>query len=179
MKILIISTNAEPLHSFEFVKPIEKILKENNVSFSTKHYSELTDKDLENAGKIIITGTSLKDNQFIKDIKNFDWIKTFEKPILGICAGMQIISLVFGAEIKRKTEIGFYREKFIKKFLSLEGEQEVYHLHDNYTTIPDNSDYFTEGKIPQAIKHRLKDIYGVLFHPEVRNKALIEEFIKV
>ena len=37
---------------------------------------------------------------------------------------------------------------------------------------------FTKSKIPQAIKHKEKKIYGVLFHPEVRNKELILNFVK-
>lgn len=177
--ILIISTNSEPLHELEFVKPIEKILSENEISFSIKHYSKLTEKDLQGEKKIIICGTSLKDNKFIKEINKFQWIKNFNKPILGICAGMQIISLIFGAKLKTKTEIGFYKENFTKDFLSLIGEHEVYHLHNNYATLPKDFISFTKSEIPQAIKHKTKDIYGVLFHPEVRNKILIEEFVKI
>jgi GMP synthase-like glutamine amidotransferase len=31
----------------------------------------------------------------------------------------------------------------------------------------------------QAIKHKQKDIFGVLFHPEVRNREIIERFVHV
>lgn len=171
--ILLISTCKDKLHELEFVKPIEKILQKN---FKTVHYSKLTKLDLEKAEKIIICGTSLQDNEFSNHLKDFSWIKTIDKPILGICAGIQIISLIFGAKLKSKTEIGYYKEKFTKPFLSLDGEQEVYHLHNNYTTLPKSFEKFTDSKIPQAIKHKQKEIYGGLFHPEVRNKKLIEEF---
>lgn len=177
--ILIISTNSESLHNSEFVKPIEKILSENKIQFKTIHYSKLKSTDLASANKIIISGTSLQDNKFLKDIKKFEFIKTIDKPILGICAGMQIISLIFGAKIKSKTEIGFYKEDFTKEFLSLMGEHEVYRLHNNYTTLPKNFNTFTDGKTPQAIKHKTKEIYGVLFHPEVRNRKLIEKFASI
>jgi phosphoribosylformylglycinamidine (FGAM) synthase-like amidotransferase family enzyme len=33
-------------------------------------------------------------------VEKFDWVKTFGKPILGICAGMQTISLVFDVALK-------------------------------------------------------------------------------
>jgi GMP synthase-like glutamine amidotransferase len=176
--ILLISTCKEKLHELEFVKPIEKILRENKIKFFTTHYSKLTNKDLKKASKVIICGTSLQDNKFLREVKKFEFIKTTDKPILGICAGMQIISLLFGAKLKRKTEIGFYQEDFPKEFLSLKNKHEVYHLHNNYTTLPKQFNKFTIGKIPQAIKHKTKNIFGVLFHPEVRNKKLIEEFIK-
>ncbi len=174
--ILIISTCSEPLHEIEFVKPIEDIVKKNCI---TKHYSKLTKKDISSSSKIIITGTSLQDNKFIKDIKKFEFLKHYEKPVLGICAGMQIISLLYGGKPKKGTEIGYYFEYFEKPFLSLEGEHEVYHLHNNYATLPRDFEKFTDSRIPQAIKHKSREIYGVLFHPEVRNKELIEEFIKL
>lgn len=176
MKILIISTCSEKLHELEFVKPVEKILNESGKSFFTRHYKKLKKGDLRKADKIIICGTSLKDNKFLEDINHFHWIFEINKPVLGICAGMQIISSVFGARIRRKTEIGFYKENFTKEFLGLKGEQEVYHLHNNYATSSGKFDSFTNSEIPQAIKHKQKEIYGVLFHPEVRNKETIEQF---
>ena len=168
--ILIINICKEKLHFNEFVKPVEEIIGKSSV----KHYTSIDKKDME-ADKIIICGTSLKDNQFLEDIEMFEWIKDFDKPILGICGGMQ----VFGGELGEKQEIGFYKEDFNKEFLGLKGDQEVYHLHNNYVTLPEDFVKYTESDIPQAIKHKTKPIYGVLFHPEVRNKELIENFIKL
>ncbi|MCK5150144.1 hypothetical protein KAJ87_04430 [Candidatus Pacearchaeota archaeon] len=176
--ILLISTCKEKFHELEFVKPIEKILSENKISFFTKHHKEITKSDLNKTKKIILSGTSLKDNHFLKDLKNFEWIKETNKPLLGICAGMQIIGLLFNGKLRNKKEIGFYKEDFKKEFLGLKGEQEVYHLHHNYTILPKDFIKFTKSKIPQAIKHKEKKIYGVLFHPEVRNKELILNFVK-
>lgn len=177
--ILLISTNSEPLHKLEFVKPIEEILNKRKIEFKTIYYSELNNSHINKSSKIIIAGTSLQDNKFLRNIKKFEFIKSYHKPLLGICAGMQIISLIYGSELKKKTEIGYYLEFFDKEFLSLQGEHEVYHLHNNYTTLPEDFISYTKGKISQAIKHKEKEIYGVLFHPEVRNKKLIENFIEL
>ncbi len=174
--ILIINICKEKLHYNEFVEPIEDIVKKN---FQTLHYLQLTKGDLEKASKIIICGTSLNDNQFIKDIEMFQWIKEFKKPILGICGGMQIIQLVFNGKLKHKKEIGFYKENFTKEFLGIEGEQQVYHLHNNYVSLTNEFEDYTKSKIPQAIKHKTKPIYGTLFHPEVRNKDLILNFLSL
>lgn len=177
--ILIINICKEKLHYFEFVKPIEDILKNNNIKFKTLHYNKLKktrDCKKINYEKIIICGTSLKDNAYLKF--DFSWIKKIDKPILGICAGMQIISLEFGGKIKNKTEIGYYKECFKEEFLTLKGEKQVYHLHNSYSTLPRNFKKFTSSKIPQAIKHNHKEIYGILSHPEVRNKEMIIKFLK-
>jgi len=187
--ILIINVCKEKLHYFEFVKPIEDILKKENVDFFTKHYLELKKKDLIKADKVIICGTSLKDNVFVENIEKFEWIRDFEKPLLGICAGMQIIGLVNGGELKKhlapyghdsgEPEIGYFYEDFRKKFLGVNEEVEVYHLHNNYVDFSDEFEIFNKGEVVQAAKHKLKDIYGVLFHPEVRNKKMILEFVKI
>lgn len=174
--ILIINLCNESLHYPEFVKPIEKILLENKFFFKIIHYFKLKNSDLSKADKIIIAGTSLQDNDFLKHLDKFNWMQNYEKPILGICAGMQIIGLIFGGKIKKETEIGFCKENFTKEFLSLIGEQEVYHLHNNYIVLPKDFESFTKSKIPQAVKHKDKEIYGVLFHPEARNKDIIRKF---
>ena len=91
---------------------------------------------------------------------------------------MQVIGLLFGGKLKKKTEIGFYYEDFKKDFLGLKGNQEVYHLHNNYVDNWDEFDVYCSGdEIVQAIKHKDKKIYGCLFHPEVRNKVMIINFI--
>ena len=176
--LLIINTCKEPLHYFEFVRPIEEVAKSSNIDFKTEHFKEILEEDILTSDKVIICGTSLKDNKFIESLHKFRWIKTTEKPILGICAGMQIISLMFSSKLKNKTEIGFFKEEFKKEFLCVKGEQEVYHLHNHYPTLPKEFESFTSSKLPQAIKHKTKEIYGVLFHPEVRNKEIIKKFLE-
>lgn len=198
--ILVINTCKEKLHYFEFVKPIEEILKSAGFEFFTRPYLKLQKGDLMNAQKVIICGTSLKDNDFVKDINYFLFIKDIlsgknKQKLLGICAGMQVLGMVqdlnnqvkdldvksnFNHILKNKTEIGFFKEKFKKEFLGLKGEQEVYHLHNNYISKWKEFDVYCEGSgIPQAVRHKDREIYGCLFHPEVRQKELIVNFARL
>jgi len=176
--ILLINICKEKLHYYEFVKPIEDILKKAKIEFFVKHYNELNEKELNKADKIIICGTSLKDNEFMENPGKFEWIKDFDRPIIGICGGMQLIGRIFKCEIKKKTEIGFFNENF-KNFLGLDGEKEVYHLHNFYCKFDENFSKFTKSEIDQAVKHKDKQIYAVLFHPEVRQKEMIVKFAKI
>ena len=169
--ILLINISKEPLHELEFVKPIENILKENKIKFLTKHYKKLKTRDIANAQKIIICGTSLKDNGFLKNIKKFNWIKNYKKPILGICGGMHILHLIYNGKKHKNKIIGNKKIEF-KNFLDLKGKKEVYNLHQYYFS----SKEFTSNK--QYSKHKTLPFYGTLFHPEVRNKELIINFIK-
>ena len=160
--ILIINVCKEKLHYYEFVKPVEDILSKNKIKFFTKHYKKISKADLEKAAKIIICGTSLKDNKFLKDFKKFQWIKTFGKPVFGICGGAHIIGLICGGKLKEKKEIGM-KETKIKNFLGVKGKKQVYHLHKFYV-------------LPDVYKN--KKIYATLFHPEVRNKEIVVNFCR-
>lgn len=182
--ILIVNICKEKLHYYEFVKPIKDILINNGVKYFVRAYKEINKSDLKKASKIIICGTSLYDNDFIGYYHKFNWLKNFNKPVLGICGGMETIGLVFGGKLKKNTEIGFYKECFNKSFLGLLNEQEVYHLHNYHLAF--NKEFkiycFSDGrfsKVSQAVRHKEKPIYGVLFHPEVRQKNLIKEFCEV
>ena len=59
-------------------------------------------------------------------------------------------------------------------------EFEAYELH-NYSVKPskDFEILAKSKKCVQAIKHKSKPIYGILFHPEVRNKWIIKRFLKL
>ena len=180
--ILLVNICKEELHSLEFVEPIESILENLKIDFFVKRYKEISEDDLKKADKIIICGTSLKDNQFSgpQSLKYFSWIKNFNKPLLGICGGMQVIGLIFGGRLKQQKEIGFFFEKFKNEFLGLKGELEVYHLHNYFIDFGKLREFeifsINDKHVVQAVKYEEKNIYGVLFHPEVRQKKMIENF---
>lgn len=176
-RILVISLCKEKMHEREFVNPIVSIIKEKKINFELKHYLDLTEVDFSLFSHIIISGTSYLDNDYLDKLSLFNWVFDFKGKVLGICSGMQIIGLLFGGKLKQKKEIGFYFEEFIKPFLGLSGKQEVYHLHNNYISNWENFNVYSNLDIPQAVKHKSKDIYGVLFHPEVRNKEVILNFL--
>ena len=172
--ILIVDMNCgkNSLAFDEFVMPIANVVKSN---YEIEHYSEI--KSAERYSKIILSGTALKDNDFAKHVKKFSWIKKCGKPIFGICAGMEIIALTFGSKLAKTKEIGMTKISTIKQNALLEGEFEAYELH-NYAVIPSKEFEIlakSESCI-QAIKYG--EIYGVMFHPEVRNKSIIEKFIQ-
>ena len=161
----------DSLSSEEFVKPIERIVKSDGKSVRVVHYSEINEPIVSQAEAVILCGTAVADNDFLNH--DFSWIKRKEK-VFGICAGMQVIAKAFGGEIINKKEIGMTEIKcndgiFEKEKLS------VYQLHGNSTTLPDgfseiasNCNAFKKGKI-----------YGIQFHPEVRNEHILINWLKL
>lgn len=174
--ILIIQICKDCLHNLEFVKPIEDIISNNNFEYKTVNYKDLIEEYLTDCDKVIISGTSLKDNSFINDINSFNWIKDFNKPVFGICGGMQILGLIFDGKRINCQEIGLKSVEFTKEFLNTIDKAEVYELHNYYVESSDFETYAKSDLCIQAFKHKKLPYYGVLFHPEVRNKKLIVNF---
>ena len=178
--ILIIETayKKNTLHFFEFVKPIMDILTDAGITFTVKHYKELAAKDIEEAEKFIICGNGLQDTAVFDDVKRFAWLKTTRKPVLGICAGMQIIGKVHGGKIKPRVHIGVSRLQFLEPdpLIRRMSKYDVYELHNYMVTVPTGFTELAETYIPMAFRKNDAPVYGVMFHPEVMNKELIRAF---
>ena len=178
--ILVIDMNSKknPFGFSEFVLPIVTITEELEESV-VKHYLEVNEKNLNNYDKIILSGSALKNAVTLDHTARFRWIKDCSKPVLGICAGMQTAGLVFGGYMEKCQEIGITEITTSKANILFSSTFQVYALH-NYALVP-SVDFELLAKSANcihAIKHKQKNLYGVLFHPEVRNREVVERFIR-
>ncbi len=178
-KILVISTCQYKLHEDEFVKPITDIIKRSKHDYEIVNYKDVNPKLIVNYSKIIISGTALKDFDYISHIEKFSWLKNTKKQVLGICAGCQIMGLAFGEKLKSGTEIGLKKIEILQedKILANANLSETYMLHKSYIETPKGFELIAQTQYPQIIKK--KTHYGFLFHIEVRNKEIIENFLKL
>jgi GMP synthase-like glutamine amidotransferase len=177
--ILVVDMNCtrDSLGFCEFVLPIVTVVKQLDEYF-VKHYAELTNDNLTNCDCVILSGTPLKDHATLRQLERFEWTKTCTKPILGICAGMQTIGLAFGLRLKKCLGIGMTQITTVKANPLFSHTFKAYALH-NFSVEPSSEfEVLAESaQCIQAIKHGQKNVYGVLFHPEVRNQEIIERFI--
>ena len=178
--ILVVDMNSKenPFGFYEFVLPIVSIAEELE-KCDVKHYLEVNEKSLNSYGEIILSGSALKDTVTLDQTARFTWLKDCGKPVLGICAGMQTAGLVFGGCMEKCREIGMIEIETSKENILFSSTFKVYALH-NYALVPsaEFEALAKSAKCVHAIKHKHKDIYGVLFHPEVRNKEGVERFIR-
>jgi GMP synthase-like glutamine amidotransferase len=179
--ILVVDMNwkKDSLAYAEFVQPIVTTVKplENCV---VKHFSEVQHSELKGYSKIVLSGTALKDHATLSQTEKFHWLKSCEQPVLGICAGMQTISLVFGEPLKPCLQVGMTEIATLKENSLFEGNFKAYALHNFSVELSPNFDVLAKStKCVQAVKHKRKDVYGVLFHPEVRNAEILQKFVKL
>jgi GMP synthase-like glutamine amidotransferase len=169
----------DSLSQYEFVHPIASHLEDSGVVCSVAHFTEVTRNSLDNSDKIILCGTALKDNYYAEHLELFSWIRDCDKPLLGICAGMQVIGAVFGGRIICQAAIGLDRIEIIRESPLLGEPREIqgYHLHGFGVTLPKDFRLLAGGQESvEAFGHRALFIFGIIFHPEVRNRWILERF---
>jgi len=177
--ILIVNVCSDMLGYLEFVKPVQDILKKAGAEFFTGHFLSLDYHEISRAQKVIICGTALKDFKYLDNARRFTWIVESHKPILGICAGMQILAKVFNGHIVERTRIGRYKVKVVQKSM-IASKDEFYSYFLNSKAVESTEDFETLGqcgKLKCMIKHKRKRFYGCLFHPEVLNPEIITNFL--
>ena len=179
--ILVVDLCFKPqsLSRYEFVDPIAAVLKRAGSEYEVVHFTELASDIICGSDGIVLCGTALKDDLYARRIDLFSWIRDIEKPVLGICAGMQVIAAVFGGEIVPQPKIGLEKIMIVKEtdLLGPPHEIEGYHLHNFGVTLPQGFDLVAgRSEEVEAFKHAERPLYGIIFHPEVRNRWIVERF---
>ena len=168
------------LSADEFIAPVERIVREEGHSTRIRHYTQIARKDLASAGGIILCGTALADREYLERMELFAWLTSFPRPVLGICAGMQVIARLFGGEVSPGAGIGMAGQEVVAPDTLFTGRDrfDAYELHSLSVTPPPSFRVLaTSPSGVQVIRHPGRPVYGVLFHPEVRNEWLIRRFL--
>ncbi len=178
--ILIVDMNCrkDSLGYCEFVLPIIEVVKSLDV-WTVKHYLEVTSEDLDRYNAVVLSGTPLKDTATLDQPEKFQWLKKTDTPVLGICAGMETIGVVYGMALKSCLEIGMTNVNTRQVNPLFLGDFKAYSLHS--VCVEPTADFEVWAKSPlcvQVIKHKSKNIYGTLFHPEVRNQEILRNFVR-
>jgi GMP synthase (glutamine-hydrolysing) len=179
--ILVVDMNwqKDSLAYGEFVVPIVSAVKSFE-ECQVRHFSELSPQDLEASSKVVLSGTSLKDFTTLNHLEKFNWLRTYRKPVLGICAGVQTICKVFGETLTSCLQVGMIDIETVTLNPLFEGKFRAYSLHS--LSVAPSRAFIVLGKSSEcveAVKHREKEIYGVLFHPEVRNPQILRRFVEL
>jgi GMP synthase (glutamine-hydrolysing) len=102
-----------------------------------------------------------------------------DKPILGICYGMQLMADLFGGQLVRSDKREYGRSKINIKshgqlFSGVKDHSQVWMSHgDSIVKLPDGFNVIgsTDSLEVAAVAHASRPIFGVQFHPEVHHTA--------
>jgi imidazole glycerol phosphate synthase glutamine amidotransferase subunit len=155
--------------------------------------------DFSKVSKVVIPGVgSFKDAmQELEQSDMLESLKNLDKPVLGVCLGMQILAKLgfeygktkglglINAEVKpilcdaQVPHMGFNTLEMVQKNALLKGleDEEFYFMHSfefvNYTDISTLTEYAGHKFVSSIHK---ENIYGVQFHPEKSREAGIQLF---
>jgi GMP synthase (glutamine-hydrolysing) len=180
--ILIVDLAYRPgsLSAEEFVAPVERILRHEGFSTLIRHFTDIAPGDLDSADGVILCGTALKDSGYLEGLERFAWLPPFPGPVLGICAGMQVIARIYGGGTPSGVAIGMAGQEVVSPDPLLAGRDrfEAYELHSLSVVPPVSFRILAISRSGvQAIRHTDRPVYGVMFHPEVRNEWLVRRFL--
>lgn len=192
MKITIIDTACANLASLKFAL--------DRLGFSSQISRDL--KILENSDKLFLpgVGTALKAMNNLENFKLVHFIRNTQKPLLGICLGMQLLGN-FSQELHQKTLdlISFETKEFISKpgfTLPHMGWNQILSQHELFKGLNGAYFYFVHGYCVDLNPYTIatceysqtfsaavaKDnFYGVQFHPERSAEAgevLLKNFVE-
>ena len=183
-KVLIIN-NAEEGVS-KYFAPIEVILTEERIIADTIEYSEIPKADLDEYDAIILSASPCANNIVDHHLPYYHWVKTYNKPLLGICAGHHIVGKLFGSYLRKnvESEIGKYYVTIDEADQLFDGYKERFLVRQNHKdsiTLPDDFTLLAHSDTckVQVMRHKKRPIYTTQFHAEISNKKLISNFLNM
>ncbi len=185
MPHILIVNNAEAGIT-EFAEPIEKIIAASGSSSDFIEYADCLNLNFDEFDGAILTGSPQGDDIVEHHLPYFMWIKNFNKPILGICAGHHITGFMFGSRLLRskEPESGDFNVEIIKQdplFVKMPNIITVKQMHKDSITLPADFELLATSQTckNQLMKHKHKPLYTCQFHPEFYNHQLILNFINL
>lgn len=149
------------------------------------HYTQVSQALIKEHGinYVILSGRANSDwgeGEMLLYEKVFELIRACPVPLLGICAGLQLIALAYGAKMdyicSRNKELaiekGYLPVKILtgdKIFHGLDAEITVFQQHYcEVKELPGGFFHLASSDVSyiQCIKDGQRDVYGVQFHPE-------------
>ena len=146
--------------------------------------------DLPDSKGIIISGAPILITEKEPEpfLALFEWLKTVDIPVLGICFGHQMLGMTFGALASRQKEDRDWQTIEILEecplFSKLGNEIELMEDHCECISIPPDFIHVgvSDSCVNEAMMHKSKQLYGVQFHPEVSGNhgaVILENFVNI
>jgi GMP synthase (glutamine-hydrolysing) len=144
------------------------------LGFFAKLYAVEDFEKMGKPGAIVLSGGPKSTSEADAPDLDFEVLKAYGVPVLGVCYGMQLLNLKFGGSVEasEKREYGpaaLFPKKAEGLYEGISHESQVWMSHsDTVKVIPDNAQVIAENEhgTPVSLKWGER-FYGIQFHPEV------------
>lgn len=144
------------------------------------NHTDFNVEKVEEYDYVILSGGPIDISKETDIVIEKEWLKETNKPVLGICLGLQILCLVYDETLEYK-ELE-YNRKLYEKFEFENTNYDMFYNHSYYfNKIP--KDFIGEVKngILLWMKHKTKPILAFQGHPEMtkHGKDIKEYFLQI
>jgi len=134
------------------------------------NYNDFNIQQVEQYDYIVLSGGPIDISQEDDIVEEKEWLRQTNKPILGICLGLQILCIVYDKILEYK------RLKYDRKlyeYLILENKNyDMYYNHSYYfSKLPEDFDGEIRNGILIYMEHELKPIMAFQGHPEMSEQG--------
>jgi len=173
-----------------FTPDILNCLRRLDKTYTHRRFLEVSDKDLTNCDKVILSGRRKYSKQInMINSKIIRYCQYHDKPLLGICYGAEIIALTLGGSIsKMPVHIQGMTEISISGINALTQEKNSILVYESHryciAKLPSNFMSLASSKYCQheVLCSDNKTVYGTQFHPEKSGDDgldLLKNFLKI
>jgi len=158
--------------------------------YITMPFDEINETTTSAFDGVILSGAPvlITEQNMTPYLERLNWIKTTEKPVLGICFGHQILGLLYNAYPARMKDCRTMNE--IEQFGEcpiLNRLPQVFEMQEDHCesiSIPEEFELVANSDecINEVMQHESKSLFGVQFHPEVSGNygaILMENFVQL
>lgn len=163
-------------HNTKYIDNVIKLFNECDIM----HYTDFNSSKAEEYDYIILSGGPIDitgDN--IKEEK--EWLKITNKPVFGICLGLQILCLVYDESLIYNKFPGNWNRKLNESMRFIKDNYNMFYNHSYFfNKIPKDFVGEIKDNILLYIKHKTKPVIAFQGHPEMTNNGekLKEFFLK-
>jgi GMP synthase (glutamine-hydrolysing) len=170
----------------QFLQPVQQLLSQINIIAEVGEYSDCIEMKPDRYDAVILTASPCGDDIVDHHLPYYKWITFYQRPLLGICAGHQIVARFFGATLVKRWE----SEKG-NQWITIDHQDPFFNgcghkllvrqNHHDAVTLPENFirlAYSDKCRV-QAMRHKSKPYYTTQFHAEITNAQLIFNFIEI
>ncbi len=159
-------------HNTQYIDKLSELFNQcdiiNHTDFSVEKVNEYD--------YVILSGGHIKISNKTDIITEKKWLKETNKPILGICLGLQILCLVYDETLEYKKFKN--NRKVYEKFEFENTNFDLFYNHSYYfEKVPINFIGEIKDGIVIWMKHETKPIFAIQGHPEIsENGKIIRDY---
>ncbi len=189
LKIIVIDNGSQYTH--RIYRTLQDLKVETKIVPNSASFEEIKNADalaFSGSGGLVSQGASMGNCPV--------YLEKFSKPILGMCAGHQLIGEFFGGKVRSASESLSGTPEFGKTEIIIDKHGDLFRgLPQKFFVWESHNDEVSEISPElellahsdtcafEAIKHVSRPIYGVQFHPEVQHsqygKEIYANFVRI